>query len=89
MSDARSVAWRDRRRTTHRAGRGPRHLSQLPALYPGHADGFAIDLHAAAEMRAAGAGLEELRFLQGRRAPAPADVEGLGCAEEECDKKAN
>jgi hypothetical protein len=29
-------------------------------------------------MRAAGAGLEELRFLQGRRASAPADVEGLG-----------
>ena len=77
----RSAAWRDRRRATHRAGRGPRHLSQLPALYPGHADGFTIDLHAAAEMRAAGAGLEELRFLQGRRAPAPADVEGLGAAD--------
>jgi hypothetical protein len=38
-------------------------------------------------MRAAGAGLEELRFLQGRRAPPPTDVEGLVCAQEACDKK--
>ncbi len=56
---------------------GARHLPQLPALYPEHADDRAVDLYAAAEMRVAGAGLEDLRQLQGRRAPARADLERL------------
>ena len=56
---------------------GARHLPQLPALYPEHADDRAVDLYAAAEMRAAGAGLEDLRQLQGRRPSARADLERL------------
>ena len=54
-----------------------RHLPQLPALHPQHADDRAVDLHAAAEMRAAGAGLEELRQLQGRDASARANFQRL------------
>ena len=72
----RSAARRDRRRATDRAGADARHLPQLPALYPEHADDRAVDLHAAAAMRAAGAGLEDLRQLQGRGASARADLKG-------------
>ena len=56
-----SIAWQDYWRPTHRAVRCPCHLSGLPMLYSGHPGGLTIDLHAAAKMRGAGAGLEEFR----------------------------
>ena len=77
----RSAAQGNRRRAADRAGRGTRDFPQLPALHSDHADGRAVDLYAAAEMRAAGAGLEGLRQLQGRRASAPADLERLSHAQ--------
>jgi predicted pyridoxine 5'-phosphate oxidase superfamily flavin-nucleotide-binding protein len=63
--------------TADRARGGARHLPQLPALYPANADDRAVGLHTTAEMRAARAGVERLRQLQGRGASARADVQGL------------
>ena len=54
-----------------------------PRYIPEHADDRAVDLYPAAEMRDAGAGLENLRQLQGRRASAPADLERLAVSSEE------
>ena len=74
VSDADPLLERDRRRATDRASRGARDLPELPALHPRHADDGAVDLYAAAEMRTAGAGLENLRQLQGCRAPPRTDL---------------
>jgi uncharacterized protein len=51
-----------------------------PRYIPDDADGRAIDLHATAKMRIAGAGLERFRCLQGRRTSTAANLERLGSA---------
>jgi hypothetical protein len=49
-------------------------LSELSALYPGHAVGRSVDLCAAGGMRSARAGVEGVCRLQGLHPPAPADL---------------
>jgi predicted pyridoxine 5'-phosphate oxidase superfamily flavin-nucleotide-binding protein len=71
----RPAARPDSRRADDRADRGPRHLSQLPALYPEAPARRAIGLRAPPRVRAARAGLEGVRRLQRRDPPAPTDLE--------------
>ena len=66
----------DGRRAVDRAAHGAGDLSELPALHPEIFPDRAVGLRAAARLRCAGAGLEGLRQLQGRGAPAAADVQG-------------
>jgi hypothetical protein len=73
----RPVAGRDGRCAIDLARGGARDLSQLPALYSGYADGGALDLHAAAEVRAAGAVVERLRQLQGCGPSTSTDLQGM------------